>query len=145
VLDFANHPQAIIDSFSQYYRTTILSGETDPNKLYDVIAVMEQYEVYSQDHIESLVDLYLNGAERDRLDPILDACAAVYKELPLEDQIKFKSAAKSFVRTYGFLGAILPYGNPDWEKLSIFLNLLIPKLPSPQDETCLWVSWKPSI
>jgi type I site-specific restriction-modification system R (restriction) subunit len=68
VLDFANHPQAIIDSFSQYYRTTILSGETDPNKLYDVIAVMEQYEVYSQDHIESLVDLYLNGAERDRLD-----------------------------------------------------------------------------
>jgi len=134
VLDFANNPQAIIDSFSQYYRTTILSGETDPNKLYDVIAVMEQYQVYSSDHIERLVDLYLNGAERDQLDPILDACAAVYKELHLEDQIKFKSAAKSFVRTYGFLGAILPYGNPDWEKLSIFLNLLIPKLPSPQDD-----------
>ena len=85
-------------------------------------------------HVEKLVDLYLNGAERDQLDPILDACVAVYKELALEDQIKFKSAAKSFVRTYGFLGAILPYGNPDWEKLSIFLNLLIPKLPSPQDD-----------
>lgn len=134
VLDFANNPQVIINSFSQYYRTTILSGETDPNKLYDVIAIMEQYEVYSSDHVESLVALYLNGAERDRLDPILDACAAVYKKLHLEDQIKFKSAAKSFVRTYGFLGAILPYGNPDWEKLSIFLNLLIPKLPSPQDD-----------
>jgi type I restriction enzyme R subunit len=52
----------------------------------------------------------------------------------LDDQIKFKSAAKSFVRTYGFLGAILPYGNVDWEKLSIFLNLLIPKLPSPRDD-----------
>lgn len=51
-----------------------------------------------------------------------------------DDQIKFKSAAKSFVRTYGFLGAILPYGNVDWEKLSIFLNLLIPKLPSPRDD-----------
>ena len=38
VLDFANDPQTIIDSFSRYYRTTILSGETDPNKLYDVIA-----------------------------------------------------------------------------------------------------------
>ena len=34
----------------------------------------------------------------------------------------------------GFLGAILPYGNPDWEKLSIFLNLLIPKLPSPPED-----------
>jgi len=134
VLDFANDPQTIIDSFSRYYRTTILSGETDPNKLYDVISVMKQYQVYSEMHVEKLVDLYLNGAERDQLDPILDACVAVYKELALEDQIKFKSAAKSFVRTYGFLGAILPYGNPDWEKLSIFLNLLIPKLPSPQDD-----------
>jgi type I restriction enzyme R subunit len=38
------------------------------------------------------------------------------------------------VRTYGFLGAILPYGNVEWEKLSIFLNLLLPKLPSPKDE-----------
>lgn len=61
----------------------------------------------------------------------MDACAAVYKQLQLDDQIQFKSAAKSFVRTYGFLGAILPYGNVEWEKLSIFLNLLIPKLPTP--------------
>jgi type I restriction enzyme R subunit len=95
---------------------------------------MEGYQVYSTEHVEKLVDLYLNGAERDRLDPILDACAAVYKELQTDDQIKFKSAAKSFVRTYGFLGAILPYGNADWEKLSIFLNLLIPKLPAPRED-----------
>ena len=36
--------------------------------------------------------------------------------------------------SYGFLGAILPYGNADWERLSIFLNLLIPKLPSPRED-----------
>ena len=95
---------------------------------------MEEYQVFTQDHVEKLVNLYLDGAERDRLDPILDACAAAYKELDVDGQIKFKSAAKSFVRTYGFLGAILPYGNPDWEKLSIFLNLLIPKLPSPPED-----------
>ena len=92
------------------------------------------YQVYDDSDVEKLVDLFLSGAERDRLDPILDACTAVYKQLELDDQIKFKSAAKSFVRTYGFLGAILPYGNVDWEKLSIFLNLLIPKLPSPRDD-----------
>jgi len=134
VLDFANKTSTIEEAFSRYYRTTILSGETDPNKLYDLIAIMEGYQVYSKEHVDKLVDLYLNGAERDRLDPILDACAAVYKELETDDQIKFKSAAKSFVRTYGFLGAILPYGNADWEKLSIFLNLLIPKLPAPRED-----------
>ena len=134
VLDFYNKPVMIKEAFSRYYRTTLLSGETDPNKLYDLIATMEDYQVYSEAHIEKLVDLYLNGAERDRLDPILDACAAIYKDLDTEDQIKFKSAAKAFCRTYGFLGAILPYGNADWERLSIFLNLLIPKLPSPRDD-----------
>lgn len=134
VLDFYNKPAMIEEAFSRYYRTTLLSGETDPNKLYDLIATMEDYQVYSESHVEKLVDLYLNGAERGRLDPILDACAAIYKDLDTEDQIKFKSAAKAFCRTYGFLGAILPYGNADWERLSIFLNLLIPKLPSPRDD-----------
>jgi type I restriction enzyme R subunit len=39
-----------------------------------------------------------------------------------------------FVRTYGFLSSILPYTNADWEKLSIFLNFLIPKLPAPEEQ-----------
>ena len=134
VLDFANKTSVIEAAFSKFYRTTILSGETDPNKLYDLITLMESYQIYDENDIEKLVELFLSGAERDRLDPILDACTAIYKQLELDDQIKFKSTAKSFVRTYGFLGAILPYGNVEWEKLSIFLNLLIPKLPSPRGD-----------
>lgn len=134
VLDFANKTSTIQDAFSKFYRTTILSGETDPNKLYDLITLMESYQVYDNDDVKHVVDLFLGGAERDRLDPLLDPCVATYDELEMDDQIKFKSSAKSFVRTYGFLGSILPYGNVDWEKLSIFLNLLIPKLPSPRED-----------
>ncbi len=134
VLDFANTPEMIQESFSRYYRTTILSGETDPNKLHDLVDTLKGYQIYSDDDVKRLVDLYLHGADRDKLDPILDACTAVYKELETEDQIRCKSAAKAFVRTYGFLGAILPYGNAEWERLSIFLNLLIPKLPSPRED-----------
>lgn len=134
VLDFFNDPNDIIESFSRYYKTTLLSGETDPNKLYDLIADMESYQVFSDEHVEQLVNRYLDGADRDQLDPALDACASVYKQLDTDGQIKFKSAAKGFVRTYGFLSAILPYGKPEWEKLSIFLNMLIPKLPSPQED-----------
>jgi type I restriction enzyme R subunit len=95
---------------------------------------MEAHQVYTQHHVDSFVELYLSGAERDKLDPILDVCANLYKELDEEAQVEFKASAKGFVRTYGFLGAILPYGNPEWEKLSIFMNLLLPKLPSPVEE-----------
>ena len=82
-----------------------------------------------------LVELYLGGADRDQLDPILDACVATYNEQLDEDgQVDFKGKAKAFVRTYGFLASILPYTNAEWEKLSIFLNFLIPKLPAPKEE-----------
>jgi len=74
VLDFANDPETIQESFSRYYRTTILSGETDPNKLYDLIAMMENHEVFTDYHIDTFVRLYLGGAGRDKLDPILDVC-----------------------------------------------------------------------
>lgn len=134
VLDFANKTETIEKAFSRFYRTTILSGETDPNKLYDLIGTMENYQVYTQENVETVVNHFLSGDGRETLDPPLDYCVAAYKELETEDQITFKSAAKSFVRTYGFLGAILPYGNAEWEKLSIFLNLLIPKLPSPRED-----------
>lgn len=134
VLDFANKAETIEKAFSRFYRTTILSGETDPNKLYDLISLMEGYQVYDHSDVEKVVDLFLSGGERDRLDPLLDSGVVLYDQLETEDQIQFKSAAKAFVRTYGFLGSILPYGNAAWEKLSIFLNLLIPKLPSPQTD-----------
>ncbi|OAV73086.1 Type-1 restriction enzyme R protein [Bacteroidales bacterium Barb6] len=134
VLDFANESEDIQQAFERYYRTTLLSGETNPNKLYDLIAVMENYQIYTVEQINNLVELFLSGAERDTLDPILDVCVVLYKKLDEDGQVAFKSSAKGFVRTYGFLGAILPYGNAEWEKLSIFLNLLLPKLPSPVEE-----------
>ncbi len=54
-------------------------------------------------------------------------------KLDENQQVDFKGKAKAFVRTYTFLASILPYSNPDWEKLSIFLNFLIPKLPAPEE------------
>jgi type I restriction enzyme R subunit len=135
ILDFQNNTQTIEVAFSDYYRTTILSEETDPNKLHTLKAELDAYQVYGHDQIEDLVALYLDGADRDKLDPILDACVAVYKnELDEDGQVDFKGKAKAFTRTYDFLATILPYGVPAWEKLSIFLNFLIPKLPAPKEE-----------
>ena len=52
VLDFANKPEMIQESFSRYYRTTILSGETDPNKLYDLVAIMDEYQIFTNEDVE---------------------------------------------------------------------------------------------
>ncbi len=134
VLDFQNDADTIQTAFADYYRTTILSEETDPNKLHDLKADLDASQVYAPSQVDSLVALYLGGADRDQLDPILDACVATYKELDEDGQVDFKGKAKTFLRTYGFLSSILPYTDPAWEKLSIFLNFLVPKLPAPKEE-----------
>ena len=57
----------------------------------------------------------MNGADRDQLDPILDACVVVYKEQLDEDgQVDFKGKAKAFERAYGFLASILPYTHAEY-------------------------------
>ena len=131
VLDFANDTDTIEAAFGDYYRTTVLAEETDPDKLHDLKAALDGYQVYGPEQVER----YLAGADRDRLDPILDACVAVYREELDEDgQVDFKGKGKAFLRTYAFLAAILPYTDAEWEKLSIFLTFLVPKLPAPVED-----------
>lgn len=135
VLDFINDVDTIQRAFDDYYRTTILARETDPNKLHDLKAELDAAQVYDEASIHALVELYLGGADRDKLDPILDGCVATYlNSLDEDGQVGFKGNAKAFVRTYGFLASVLPYSIAAWERLSIFLNFLIPKLPAPTEE-----------
>ena len=135
VLDFANDTDAIQEAFSDYYRTTILSEETDPNKLHDLQSDLDGYQVYSYEQIDRFVERYLNGAQRQELDPILDVCVENYRrDLDEDGQVDFKGKAKAYLRTYGFLVAILPYTYAPWEKLSIFLNFLVAKLPAPIED-----------
>jgi type I restriction enzyme R subunit len=135
VLDFQNNSAAIVAAFQDYYRTTLLADETDPNKLHGLKAALDGAQVYAPEQVETVVELFLGGADRDRLDPILDACVAAYRERLDEDgQVEFKGTAKAFCRTYSFLSSVIPYCNKEWEKLSILLDLLIPKLPAPRED-----------
>ena len=85
MLDFVNDADTIQNAFADYYRTTVLAEETDPNRLHDLKAELDGFQVYDLAQIDDLVERYLAGADRDRLDPILDACVAVYWEHLDED------------------------------------------------------------
>lgn len=101
VLDFLNDADTIQESFADFYRTTILAEETDPDKLHDLQADLDGAQVYSPEQIDDFVQRYLGGAGRDQLDSILDACVAVYNsDLDEDGQVDFKGKAKGFTRTY---------------------------------------------
>ena len=120
---------------ASFYRLTILADETDPDRLHDLQADLDAGGVYAPTQVDDLVERYLGGAGRGALDAILDVCAARYvRELDEDAQVDFKGKARAFVRAYGFLSCVLPYTNAAWEKRSIFLNFLIPKLPAPAED-----------
>ena len=135
VLDFSNDPDVIRSSFDDYYRTTLLSSETDPNKLHDLKTDLDGFQVYDQAAVDELVRRFLAKEARDRLDPLLDACVQTYiDQLDEDGQVDFKGKAKAFVRTYGFLASILTYSNARVGEAVDLLNFLIPKLPAPKEE-----------
>ena len=130
VLDFFNSTEDIQADFQRYFRTTILTGETDVNKLNDLSDTIEASAIFSESEVKRFNHLFWTGAERDSLDPILDEVVERFKEtLTDEQKIEVKSAIKAFVRTYDFLVTLLPSGSVEMEKLHTFLRFLVLKLP----------------
>jgi type I restriction enzyme, R subunit len=135
VLDFFNEAEDIQKAFDPYYTSTILSEETSPNKLNDLVDALETFEVYNEYQVIDFFEKYLNGEPRTMLDPIIDNSAHTFKyDLNIDKQIDFKVKAKSFLRVYSYLGKILDFNNPDWEKLFWYLKFLVPKLFIDQTE-----------
>ena len=133
VLDFANDPEMIRQSFQRYYKTTILEGESDVNKLNDLTETIEAFNFYTQDDASQVATLKLMGTDEDRpkIDSIIDAVVVRFKtELNEDKQIKCKSALKNFNRCYPYFSAIMPYESPEWEKQYVFYSLLVKKLPT---------------
>ena len=57
MLDFANDADTIQDAFADYYRTTVLAEETDPDKLHDLKAALDGCQVYAPSQVDDLVEL----------------------------------------------------------------------------------------
>jgi type I restriction enzyme R subunit len=132
VLDFANDPEMIRQAFQRYYKTTILEGELDVNKLNDLTETIEGFNFYTQDDVDTVATLKLTGTDEDRpkIDFVIDAVVVRFKEeLNDDEQIKCKSAIKNFNRCYPYFSAIMPYESPEWEKQYVFYSLLVKKLP----------------
>ena len=135
VLDFYNTVDEIKEAFQPYYTTTILSEETDPNKLNDLQELLDDTQIYDEELITRFfVEFYDTAANRETLDKTIDSIKRNFNEdLTKEQQIEFKANAKSFTRTYSYLSRLLDFKNPYWEKLWLTLKHLIPHLKIKDD------------
>ena len=135
VLDFANEAEEIKKAFEPYYETTLLSEETDPNLLYEVQDRLFDFGVFSGADVEVFARVYFAAkATQDQLYAALGTPRLRFDELSDAEGSDFRGQLGDYVRLYAFLSQVLPFEDPDLEKLYVFARLLRRLLPGARME-----------
>ncbi|MGD1804803.1 type I restriction endonuclease subunit R [Dapis sp. BLCC M126] len=130
VLDFVNSADEIQRAFEPYYKTTILSEETDSDRLHDLEDSLANFQIYSSEDVQEFMTRFLSSESRENWESVLDSCVENYQNnLQEEEKIDFQNKGRSFVRNYQFLVQVKSFKNSYWESLNAFLKLLVNKLP----------------
>ena len=135
VLDFVNEPDEIQAAFQQYYETTILEEETDPNRLYDLQRRLEDFDLFDIDTVDGFcLIFYDKNKPAERLQGILDRVVDKWSERESEEREEFRSALQSYIRRYGYISQLITFADPALEKLYVFSRSLNKKLPKREYE-----------
>lgn len=129
ILDFADNAERVQEAFQKYYNATILSEETDPNRLNDLLAKIDEYAIFTEQEVDEVNRIYFSEDDRTLLDPIIDTAVERFKQLDDDNKIACKSAVKAYNRIYPFIAAVIPQTSTYWEKRYVYLRLLVAKLP----------------
>ncbi len=130
VLDFVNEPDQVQEAFQQYYQTTTLAEETDPNRLYDLQSQLEGFGLYDAETVEEFCRIFYEPSLPDEsLQGILDSVVERWSELETDDREAFRSTLQSYVRLYGYISQLMTFTDVALEKLYAFGRSLNKKLP----------------
>lgn len=136
VLDFANETEDIFNAFQPYYEKTILTESTDPNKLYDLKAKIEEKHIILSPEVTLFCTFFFKSKDlqtrwqHSQLNAFIDPAVERFTKLATEEEKEdYKHTLTAFVRLYAFLAQIIPFQDIELEKLYAYVRLLITKLP----------------
>jgi len=129
VLDFVNDTATIRESFQDYYQTTILSEESDPDRLYTLKDDILKFEIFNAEDVEAFAQIFWNPRRNlEEIQPLLDQVRDVWGDRPEEEREEFRSALQNFSRVYGFYSQIVTFEDLFLEKFYAYVRLLNRKL-----------------
>lgn len=137
VLDFVNKATDIYKAFKPYYDKTSLQESADPHKLEQIKHDLDKAQIYHQEEVEAFAGVYYKLPSQQRskdhadLNRHTDPCKQRFIDRDDEDDAKwdFRDKLSAYVSLYSFLSQIMPYGDPELEKLYSFAKFALPKLP----------------
>lgn len=131
VLDFVNTQEVIEESFQDYYQSTELEGSTNPNKLYNIKYTLEQMHVFTPEHVEEFVQMFVvKKVTSEKLQPFFQhIVTSGYQSLSTVDKDRFSKEMARYVRQYSFISQIMTFVDTSLEKFYLFAKLLLKQLP----------------
>ena len=115
---------------------TTLKEEPNPNHLYDLKGILDQYQIYLTSEINTFAKIYFDPKTKmtvkaqSQLYAILEPACERYKALETEDkQDEFKKSLRTWTNLYSFLAQIMPFRDAELEKFFAYAKLLLTKLP----------------
>lgn len=136
VLDFANTQEEIQRAFQPYYEATVLENETDPNSIYDIKRMLEDFHVWQYSEVEAFAKKFYQKTTPtlDILSPILKPAIERYEALKDKQKDEFKSLLYSFNRIYSFIIQVCRMFDKDIQKLYVYTKYLSKLLPKNNSE-----------
>lgn len=129
VLDFENDLEDIQAAFKPYFEETEALA-SDPNVLFDLQRSLMSAGVVAKDEMRAAVEGILLGgtAGSSMLKANSDPAVGRWRLLEDDDREQFRTDCNNFVKTYAFLGLIVPFQDPDLEELYYFSKFLVRRL-----------------
>ena len=131
ILDFVNKVDLIQKSFQDFYKTTILSEQTDPNTIYDLLDKIRNYSIVDDNQIVEWTDIFFKKKRNDaELQPILNITIQRWREIPEEkDKELSKSLIRSYCKLFSYLSMINQFNNAELYRYYLFFEYLKKKFP----------------
>ena len=138
VLDFVNKPEEILASFQPYYRSAKLEDVTDPNIVHELMTKLGKANVYFWTEVEAFAQAFFDPKRKQAgLHAHLKPAADRFDQLEEAKADEFRKDLGTFLRMYDFLSQIVPYNDPDLEKLYVYGKNLMPRLQDTESSSSL--------
>ena len=130
ILDFANDADVIRESFRPFFEESTATP-TDPNELYGMQTILTGFAILHPGEMAKAVTALLSGESAKQKTVYVNLQPAVtrFADLDDTDQDTFRDTLTRYTHAYAFLAQVMPWTDPDLERLYLYGRALLTVLP----------------
>lgn len=135
ILDFVNETGEILEAFRPYYERTHIGEQVEPRHLYELQVRLEDTQVFYKTEVEEFAKIFYKplgnrtASDHAKMNACIDPAVSRFKKQEEEKKEEFRKVLVAYRNLYAFMSQIIPFTDPDLEKLYTYVRFLLLKLP----------------